>query len=104
MLELNYSFDNVYHMVVPLRTINLIQKKIKNKKNMLEISRVPYKARSIIMQDGPCRSTGRAFPCLNLKGLDGRAGPLNIVGDFINLLNIHKYIYFELYFILLYSD
>ena len=32
MLELNYSFDNVYHMVVPLRTINLIQKKIKNKK------------------------------------------------------------------------
>ena len=32
LLELNYSFDNVYHMVVPLRTINLIQKKIKNKK------------------------------------------------------------------------
>ena len=92
MLELNYSFDNVYHMVVPLRTINLIQKKIKNKKNMLEISRVPYKARSIIMQDGPCRSTGRAVPCLNLKGLDGRAGPLNIVGDFYKFVK-HTQIY-----------
>ena len=28
-LELNYSSDNVYHMVIPQRTINLIQKKKK---------------------------------------------------------------------------
>ena len=31
-LELNYSSVNVYHMVIPQRTINLIQKKKKKKK------------------------------------------------------------------------
>ena len=28
-MELNYSSDNVYHMVIPQRTINMIQKKKK---------------------------------------------------------------------------
>ena len=37
-MELNYSSDYVYHMVLPQRTINLIQKKKKKKKKMVDSS------------------------------------------------------------------
>ena len=40
-MELNYSSDNVYHMVIPQRTINLIQKKKKKlKKIKLNINKL----------------------------------------------------------------